>query len=103
MPGSNVLLIVPVLLAVSVTVALTRKGSAPLVEEDEWAEVDLVVDLDFLRARPAELDQRISELAALSGDATLGARMRSIQLSTAPAAPRPTRVRRRTRPLVASR
>ena len=91
------------LLAASVVVALTRKGRAPAFEEEDWPDVDIVVDLEFLRARPAELEQRISELVALSGGATLGARMRSMQAAAEPVAPRPTRIRRRTRPLVASR
>lgn len=102
MPDTYLLVILG-LLAASVIVALTRKGRSPVTEEEVWPEMDVVVDLEFLRARPAELDQRISELVALSGGATLGARMRSMQLAAEPAAPRPTRIRRRTRPLVASR
>lgn len=94
-----------ILLALTVPVALAfRRAARPLASEDEdWSEVDVVVDLEFLRARPAELDQRISELAAMSGRATLGARMRTVQLATEPATPRPARIRRRARPLVASR
>lgn len=96
------LLVVPGLLAVAVIVALTRQDRSPASEDEDWPDVDIVVDLEFLRARPAELDQRISDLVALSGDATLGARMRSMQLAAEPP-PRPTRIRRRSRPLVASR
>lgn len=101
--SATFLLVIPALLAVAVIVALTRNEPSTGAEDEDWPEVDVVVDLEFLRARPAELDQRISELVALSGDATLGARMRSRQLAAEPAAPRPTRIRRRTRPLVASR
>lgn len=97
------LLVIVGLLAASVIVALTRKDRSPAPEDEDWPETDIVVDLEFLRARPAELDQRISDLVALSGAATLGARMRSMQLATEPPTPRPTRIRRRTRPLVASR
>jgi hypothetical protein len=100
-PATSLLVLLG-LLAASVITALTRKGRLPATEE-EWPDVDIAVDLEFLRARPAELDQRISELVALSGDATLGARMRSMQLATEPVALRPTRIRRRSRPLVASR
>ena len=104
MSGTTLLLILVGLLAVPATIALARRESPALLDEQDGPDVDVVVvDLDFLRARPAELDQRISELVALSGAATLGARMRTVQLAAEPAAPRPVRVRRRTRPLVASR
>ena len=104
MSGTTLLLILSGLLAVPATIALTRRTSpAPRDAEQHRVDVDVVVDLDFLRARPAEIDQRISELVALSGAATLGARMRTVQLAAEPVAPRPVRVRRRTRPLVASR
>ena len=103
MSGTTLLLILAALLAVPATIALTRRVPSMVLDGATGPEVDVVVDLEFLRARPAELDQRISELAARSGGATLGARMRTIQLAAEPAAPQPIRVRRRTRPLVASR
>jgi hypothetical protein len=101
--ATTLLLIFLALLAVPVTIALTQRDAPARPDEEDQPDVDVVVDLEFLRARPAELDQRISELVALSGEATLGARMRTVQLAEEPVGPRPVRVRRRTRPLVASR
>lgn len=103
MSGTTLLLTILAVLSLSAILALTRRRPVAGLDEDHWPEVDVVVDLEFLRSRPAELDQRISELVALSGGATLGARMRSVQASTEEPAARPIRVRRRTRPLVASR
>ncbi len=103
MSGTTLLLIYLALLAVPATIVLTRRGPSAPLEEVDRPDVDVVVDLEFLRARPAELDQRISELAALSGRATLGSRMRTVQQADEPAPARPVRVRRRAHPLVASR
>lgn len=101
MSGYPLLILLASLVALGL--AFRRTERAPSSEAADEPEVDIVVDLAFLRSRPAELDQRISELAALSGRATLGARMRSVQAAAEPAAPRPARIRRRARPLVASR
>jgi len=102
-PGTTLLLTILGVLSLSATRATPPRRPVTRLDDEGWPEVDVVVDLEFLRSRPAELDQRISELVALSGRATLGARMRSVQASTELPAPAPARVRRRTRPLVASR
>jgi hypothetical protein len=101
--GTTLLLTILAVLSLAAILAITRRRPVTRRDDDGWPEVDVVVDLEFLRSRPAELDQRISELVALSGGATLGARMRSVQASTEQPVPKPTRVRRRTRPLVAPR
>jgi hypothetical protein len=100
----DVLLIVPTLLVIFAGAALARREWTVAVPVAVTEEV--VVDLEFLRSRPAELDQRISDLVTASGRRTLGARMRSVQIAQEALPPSTTvvaRTRRRSRPLVASR
>ncbi len=100
-PGTNLLIVIALLTLAPLL--FVRRSRSPLAPEADVA--DIVVDLDFLRARPADLDQRISDLAALSGRSTLGARMHTVQLAQQPAPPLSkipvVRTRRRARPLVA--
>lgn len=101
MPTIDLLLIGPALAVIAVAVAAWRRDRE--VPEEQPEEVDVIVDLTFLRSAPRELDQLISELSA-EAEGTLGARMRTAQLAEQ-AARRPAvrSRRRRTRPLVASR
>ncbi len=101
-PGTN--LLIAIALLTLAPLLFVRRSRSPLAAEADVA--DIVVDLEFLRARPADLDQRISELVSMSGRRTLGARMRTVQLAEQARAASPipvVRTRRRTRPLVASR
>lgn len=104
MVSIDLLLVLPALVAIGAGGALVRRERT--VTTSATVVQDVVVDLEFLRSRPAGRDQPISELAAMSGRQTLGARMRSAQLAQERLAPSGTPVRctrRRAHPLVAAR